>query len=117
MYLAVQIAGAVAWIAVLAGCFLLQARLRNIFSASFLLSILVIAVWMFWGQAALDSVLTLPTSTPIAGNVEQGNNAAEALAGMGKSRFVISVVESILMIWTGVSFFLAIRSIRSQGVA
>jgi hypothetical protein len=119
MHLAVQIAGAVAWLAVLAGCFLLHVRLRNIFSASFLLSIIAIAAWMFWGQAALHSVMTLPalTPTPTAGNVGQGNNAAQALAGMGQSQTAISVVESVLIIWIGVSFFLAIKSIRSQGVA
>lgn len=115
MHLAVQIAGAVAWLAALAGCFLLHVRLRNIFSASFLLSILAIAAWMFWGQAALDNALTLPT--PAADNVGQGNNAAEALAGMGQSQVVISVVESVLMILVGISFFLAIKSIRSQGAA
>ena len=120
MHLVRQIASAVAWLAVLVGCFLLHMRLRNIFSASFVLSMLAIAVWTLWGQSALNSFLTLPTPMPIAGNVGQGNNAAEALEvldAMGQVQATISIVDSILMIWTGVSFFLAMKSIRSQGVA
>lgn len=112
MYLVVQIAGAIAWLAALAGCLLLHFRLRNFFSASFVLSIAVVALWSFWGRAALVSALALPA--PTIANAGQGNSAAEALSAVGNSHVVVSAMESILMIWFGVSFFFAIKSIRSQ---
>ena len=114
MHLVVQIIGAIAWLAVLAGCLLLHIRLRNIFSASFLLSIDAVALWTFWAQAALISILTLPT--PAVAVVGQGNNAAEALAAAGTHQDAIAVVESIFMIWIGFSFLFAIKSIKSQRV-
>ncbi len=115
MHLVVQIAGAIAWLAVLVGCFLLHIRLRNIFSASFMLSIAVIALWFFWAQAALVGILALPM--PKVASVGNVNNAAEALSAVGNYHIVIAAVESFLMLWSGASFLFAIKSIKPQRVA
>ena len=114
MLLAVQIAGFVALVALLAGCFLLYLRLRNIASTSFLLSIVGLAAWAFWAQSALDRALS--ASVPATG-ARQGNNAAEAIAAIGYSQTIAATCESLLMLWFGLSFFFAIKSIRSQRAA
>ena len=113
MIAAVQMAGFIALLALLAGCVLLHARLRNLASTSFLLSIVGIAAWIFWIQDALQGAL--PISAPAtAGNSGHGTNAADAIATIVNYQTVPAACESLLMLWFGISFFLAARSIASQ---
>ena|SRR5688572_19979201 len=114
MLLMAQIAGAVAWIAVISGIVLLHVRLRNLASTSFVLSLVVTAVWAAWGQAAINRVLFPPPPAKVS--TGQGESA-EALIAIGQSYSIEVVSDSILMLWVGISFFFAIKSIRSQRVA
>ena len=114
MLLTVQIAGFIALAALLSGCILLYLRLRNIASTSLLLSLVALAAWIFWIQGAVHLGLSAPAT---AGDPGQGTNAAEAIAALGHSQDIGAVCEALLMLWVGISFFFAIRSIRSQRAA
>ena len=113
MIVAVQMAGFIALLALLAGCVLLHARLRNLASTSFLLSIVGIAAWIFWIQDALQGALTISTPAT-AGNPGHGTNAAEAMATIGDFHVIFAASESLLMLWFGISFFFAAKSITLQ---
>ena len=114
MLLIVQIAGFIAITALLAGCVLLYLRLRNIAGASFLLSMVGLAAWAFWIQEALHRALSVPPAAVVPG---RGTNAADAAAALGYSQTIAATCESLLMLWVGVSFFFAIKSVRSQRAA
>jgi len=105
--LANQITCLIALLLVLAGCILLHVRLRSYLSLSFLVSIVAIALWAFWGGRALDHMLFVGTA----------NDDAQALIALGRSRTISAAIEAMLMLWFGVSFLLTIRSVRSQHVA
>lgn len=114
MFLTVQIVHAVAWLALLAGCILLHVRLRNIPSTSFVNSIIALAIWAFWGKSALGNALT--TRAPEVA-IGQGNNAAEVIATMGHAQSLVAVGDAVLILWVGLSFLFAIKSIKSQRAA
>ena len=114
MFLTAQIAGFIALVALLAGCVLLHLRLRNVPSASFLLSIIGLATWALWLQDVVYGYLY--PSVP-AGDPGHGTNAAVAITSLGHSQTIAVISESILILWVGISFFFAIKSIRSQRAA
>ena len=114
MILTVQIAGFIALAALLSGCTLLYLRLRNIASTSLLLSLIALAAWIFWIQGTVQLALSAPAT---AGDPGKGTNAAEAIAALGHARDIGAVCEALLMLWVGISFFFAVRSIRSQRAA
>jgi hypothetical protein len=115
MQLAIQIAGGIAWIAVLAGLLLLAYRSGKLAGGVLVGSMIAIVAWSFWGGATvawIDSLVFEPL--PAVHDSADSSNAASALAAMGHTQSVGVVCESLLMLWFGLAFLLAVASVSHR---
>ena len=102
MVLANQLLEFTALAALLVGCALFHLRLRRASSLSFLLSIIVVALWSFFGQAMLLNTLAPPS----------GDSTAIDLTAAGRFQSIIAMVDATLTLWLSVSFLFAAKAIR-----
>jgi hypothetical protein len=100
--LVAQLSGLPGLLLLLSGCMLMHLRLRRRSTLSLLLSLAAIAAWMLVGQALLHDVL-LPAD---------GAPDMVVLARLGVAQSVALAVDGALLLWLGLSFFLAVKSIR-----
>ncbi|MGY0613406.1 hypothetical protein [Luteimonas sp. A501] len=101
-----QIAGYVALLFFIAGSIVLHLRLRNYWSLSFIASIVGILVWVFWLSGAVHHEFYYPLT-----------NEANDVTAMRRFATVVAAIEAVLMLWFGISFLFAAKSIRPQRAA
>ena len=112
MQLALQIAGGIAWIAVLIGLLLLAYRSGKLAGGVLVGSMIAIVAWSFWGGATaawIDTLVFEPL--PAAQDSPGPSNAASALAALGHTQSIGELCESLLMLWFGLAFLLAVASV------
>jgi hypothetical protein len=102
MTLALEVVGALGWLLLLAGCVLLHIRVRRISSISFLLSLVSVAAWTYWGQSVLWEIFPVPP----------GTGTAKDLKSLGQVEPIVAAIEAALMLWVGGSFFFSVKAIR-----
>jgi hypothetical protein len=119
MQLAIQIAGGAAWLAVLAGLLLLSYRSGKLAGGILVASMMAIVAWRFWSGAItawFDSFVTDPP--PVAHDTVGPGNTASALLTMGHTQTIGEACETLLMLWFGLAFLLAVLSVKkSRGAA
>ena len=102
MTLALEIVGMLAWALFLGGCVLLHLRVRRFSSLSFLLSLVAVAAWSYWGQSVLWQIYPVPP----------GTGTARDLDSLGRVEPIVAAIEAALMLWVGASFFFSVKAIR-----
>jgi hypothetical protein len=117
MQLATQIAQSLGWLAVLAGLLLLSYRAGNIFGSILVVCMLAIAFWSMWSEPIvewLDSFLfgTIQAPPMSAGKLD----AASAIYAVGNMHTIGRVFESVLILWLGLSFLLAVIATKRSAM-
>jgi hypothetical protein len=101
MDLLTQLPGLAGQLLLLAGCVLMHLRLRRRSTLSLLFSLAAMAAWMFVGPLLHDVLVP-----------SDGAPDMVVLARLGVAQSVAMAVEAALLFWLGLSFFLAVKSIR-----
>ncbi|MBD9478388.1 hypothetical protein [Pseudoxanthomonas sp. PXM02] len=109
MQLVTQVAESLGWLAVLAGLLLLSYRAGKIFGSILIVCMLAIALWSMWSEPIvewLDAFLFGTTQVP---HVSAGKlDVASAIYAVGNMHIIGRVCESVLILWLGLSFLLAV---------
>jgi hypothetical protein len=92
------------FLVLLAGCILFHRRLRRASSLSFLLSVVVAALWLYFAKEMLFYAVS-PQVVP---------GTAAVLATMDRAPSIVALVEALISLWLVASFFLAARSIGTR---
>lgn len=114
---AVEVVQVVAWIAIICGLSLFAFRLRNVPSASLVLSAIAIAAWVFFSDVQLEAEAPAVLATATSEGGAPVANAATSLTRLGALGYrhaVITVCESLLVLWFSLSFLLTAWSARSR---
>ena len=101
-----QVAGHIALLLFICGAVVLHLRLRTYWSLSFIASLAAILIW----GLLLSGVLHHEFYYPMADKVRD-------LAEMRRFEAITAAIEAVLMMWFGVSFLFANKSVRAQRAA
>jgi hypothetical protein len=117
MQFALQASENIGWLAVLAGLLLLVYRAGRLFGSILLACLAAIAIWSAWNEPIVEWLDYFLFGTVHAIPVNPGKpDVASAVAAVGNTRAIGRACESLLILWLGLSFLLAVMSARGTTV-
>ena len=101
-----QVAGYIALLFFISGAVILHVRLRSYTSLSFIASTAAIMIWGFWLSGVVHHEFYYPLTDKVRNLTETRRFDA-----------ITAAIEAVLMVWFGVSFLFATKTIPAQGAA
>ena len=111
MQLVTQIAGAIAWVAILCALIILALRSRGAAAYLLLTSMAAWLVWAFWGSERHTQFLSSPTAARA-----HANYVALDLAHLAHVHRVLAATEAALTLWFAISLLIAVAHVSRTSV-